>query len=131
MPKGKLMSQTIAMSVNTNSQGDIFGGWILSQMDLAAGTFAQQLSHSRCATVAIDALSFRSPVRVGDTIGCYAELIKIGRSSLEINIEVWRTHYESEAHEKVTEGIFTFVAINESHTPHPADPIRRQQELKS
>lgn len=129
-PKGELVTRTIAMPVNTNAHGDIFGGWILSQMDLGAGIMAQQYSRSRCVTIAIDSLKFSLPVQVGQLISCYAELHTVGRSSMKIKMEVWRFAHDTQAHDLVTEGIFTFVAINEERKPHLADPVRRVKELK-
>ncbi len=129
-PKGQLVIQTLAMPVNTNSNGDIFGGWILSQMDLGAGILARQISKTRCVTVAIDSLVFRLPVKVGDTLSCYAELFKTGRSSMHIKIEAWKIYQETLRRDLVTEGVYTFVALNEKGKAHPADPIRRNEELK-
>lgn len=129
-PKGVLVTRMLAMPANTNTNGDIFGGWILSQMDVGGGIMAQQYSKSRCATVAIDTLVFSSPVKVGDLVSCYAEVHEVGRSSMKIKVEAWRSSRETGAHDLVTEGTFTFVALNNERKPHPADPKCRATELK-
>lgn len=130
-PKGQLVTQTLAMPANTNPSGDIFGGWILSQMDLGAGILAAQFSKSRCVTVAIDALVFRLPVKVGDTVSCYAELLKIGRSSMKIKLEVWRNSQKTLQHDLVTEGTYVLVAVDQSGKPHPAEVSNRTAQSRS
>ncbi|MFO8751139.1 acyl-CoA thioesterase [Legionella pneumophila serogroup 1] len=116
-PKGELTIQTLAMPLNTNANGDIFGGWIVSQMDLAAGVLAKRISHRRVATVAINSMTFLKPVHVGDVVSCHVELVKVGNTSMTIRVEVWA--YSSIKMEKyqVTEGIFVFVAIDENGKP--------------
>ncbi|CAM2951237.1 TPA: acyl-CoA thioester hydrolase YciA [Legionella pneumophila] len=116
-PKGELTIQTLAMPLNTNANGDIFGGWIVSQMDLAAGVLAKRISHGRVATVAINSMTFLKPVHVGDVVSCHVELVKVGNTSMTIRVEVWA--YSSIKMEKyqVTEGIFIFVAIDENGKP--------------
>lgn len=118
-PTGELVIRTIAMPKDTNSNGDMFGGWLVSEMDLGAGIIAKKQAKSRTATVAIDAMQFLKPVHVGDTISCYAEVIHVGRTSMKIKIEAWTTSIDQQEHVKVTEGIFTFVAIDEQGRPHP------------
>lgn len=113
-PSGELVLQTIAMPRDTNASGDIFGGWLVSQMDLAGGVAASKRAGGRVATVAIDRMSFMVPVRVGAVVSCYAEIISIGSSSIEINIEVWASYAVETEATKVTEGIFIFVAIDEN-----------------
>ncbi len=111
--KGRIpVIRTIAMPADTNPSGDIFGGWLMSQMDLAAGNVAARRARGRCATIAVDEIVFHKPVKVGDEISVYADLIKVGRSSMRIKIEVWNRPRESELENKVTEAIFTFVAID-------------------
>lgn len=118
-PKGELTIQTLAMPANTNANGDIFGGWIVSQMDLAAGVFAKKLASGRVATVSIHSMSFLKPVHVGDLISCYVTLIRQGTTSMTMNVEVWALPTtQSEAYQ-VTEGIFVFVAIDEHGKPRP------------
>lgn len=114
-PHGQLAIQTIAMPNNTNANGDIFGGWLVSQMDLAAGVIAKQRAGGRTATVAINSMSFHRPVQVGDLVTCYADLQRVGRTSMTIKIEAWVTH-QTEQH-KVTEGIFVYVAIDDQGRP--------------
>ena len=117
MPQGQLTIQTIAMPADTNANGDIFGGWLLSKMDLGAGVIAKQTAKGRVTTIAIDSMVFHKPVHVGDMVSCYGELLKIGTSSMTIKVEAWRTNPEDETQQQVTEGIFTYVAITESGKP--------------
>jgi len=113
-PVGELTLQTLAMPRDTNANGDIFGGWLVSQMDLAAGIAMKSIARGRSATVAIKNVSFLYPVAVGSTVSCYAEVQEIGRSSAHINIEVWIfTGGHSEVRRKVAEGLFIFVAIDD------------------
>jgi acyl-CoA thioesterase YciA len=112
--------RTIAMPANANANGDIFGGWLLSQMDLAGAVLATQKSRSRIATVAIDAMTFKAPVHVGDEVSCYCKVEKIGRTSITIHVESWaRARLGEMAAIKVTEGKFTYVAIDEDRKPIP------------
>jgi acyl-CoA thioesterase YciA len=120
-PRGQLALQTVAMPAHTNANGDIFGGWVVSNMDMAAGIVGRRRARSRVVTAAIDALSFIIPVYVGDIVACYAELIKVGRTSMQFKIEVWTISALDETHKKAAEGLFTFVAINEERKPHPVD----------
>lgn len=120
-PKGTLALQTVAMPKDTNANGDIFGGWLVSNMDMAAGIEGRHRAKSRVVTVAIDKLQFIRPVYVGDTVCCYADLIHVGRTSLQFQIEVWALSLHDTAYKKVAHGIFTFVAINEERQPHPVD----------
>lgn len=118
-PRGALALQTVAMPADTNANGDIFGGWVVSHMDMAAGIAGRQQARSRCVTVAIDKLVFHTPVYVGDTVSCYAELLKVGRTSMQFLIEVWTLSFQKDEPVKAAEGLFTFVAINEDRKPHP------------
>ncbi|MGD2026147.1 MAG: acyl-CoA thioesterase [Methyloceanibacter sp.] len=111
--------RTIAMPADTNPAGDIFGGWLMAQMDLAAGNVAARRARGRCATIAVDALTFVSPVQVGDEVSLYASLVKTGRSSMRIHVEAWRRPRHSEESRKVTEADFTFVAIGEDGKSRP------------
>lgn len=106
--------RTIAMPRDANPRGDIFGGWTLSQMDLAGGTFAAERAKGRVATVSIEAMTFLRPVSVGDEVSCYCSLIEQGDSSLTIKIETWARERTSNEAAKVTEGTFTFVALDEN-----------------
>lgn len=111
-PTGKLALQTIAMPKDTNANGDIFGGWLVSQMDLAGGVTASRLAKGRIATVAIDRMNFMQPVKVGAVVSCYSEVAAIGRSSIELNIEVWASYADENDVTKVTDGNFIYVAID-------------------
>ncbi|WIO74349.1 acyl-CoA thioesterase [Porticoccaceae bacterium LTM1] len=112
-PTGVLSLQTIAMPADTNPNGDIFGGWVLSQMDLAASIHARRIAKGRVATVAISNMAFLKPVPVGSTVSCYTELEEVGRTSMRFLVDVWCTEQESDQPFKVTEGEFIFVAIND------------------
>jgi acyl-CoA thioesterase YciA len=102
--------------------GDIFGGWLLAQMDLAGGSLATQRARGRCATVAVDGMVFHEPVFVGDEVSCCGELVRTGRTSVTVRIEAWRRHLPSDEVRKVTEAIFTYVAIGEDRRPRPLPP---------
>ena len=122
LPAGELALQTIAMPADANWNGDIFGGWLVSQMDLAGAVSARRIARGRVATVAIDSMAFLRPVPIGSVVSCSTQLLEIGRSSMKILVEVWiGDHNENQA--KVTEGHFTFVAIDGTgHTrPVPRD----------
>jgi acyl-CoA thioesterase YciA len=118
-PRGELSLRTLAMPRDANPSGDIFGGWVISQMDIAAGMVATQRSHGRAATVAIDAMSFDLPVFVGDVLCVYTELVRIGTTSMTIHVEAWALRGTIGEHVKVTEGQFTFVAIDGERKPRP------------
>ena len=121
-PIGNLVLRTLAMPADTNANGDIFGGWLLSQMDIAGGLEAKQRSRSRVATVAINAMEFHRPVYVGDVVACYTHLERAGRTSMTIRVEAWCIRQAIEVDRiKVTEGIFTFVAIGQDGQPIPID----------
>jgi acyl-CoA thioesterase YciA len=111
--------RTIAMPADTNPSGDIFGGWLMAQMDLAAGNVAARRARGRCATVAVEAITFLRPVVVGDEVSLYAAVVHVGRTSMRIEVEAWRRAREAEAEEKVTEAVFTFVALDENRRPRP------------
>lgn len=113
-PEGTLSLQTIAMPADTNWSGDVFGGWIVSQMDLAGAIHAERFSKGRCATIAINQMSFLVPVKVGDVISCYTKILKVGNTSIQITIEVWNSHDESRPAKQVTAGLFTFVAVDQN-----------------
>ncbi|MFI4962510.1 MAG: acyl-CoA thioesterase [Legionellales bacterium] len=112
-PKGELTIQTLAMPSSTNPNGDIFGGWIVSQMDLAAGVLAKKLAQGRVVTVAIHSMSFLKPVHVGDVVSCHVTLQKQGSTSMTIAVEVWAVPSAQKDKYLVTEGVFVFVAIDE------------------
>ncbi|BES73589.1 acyl-CoA thioesterase [Marinobacter nanhaiticus D15-8W] len=112
-PRGQLALQVVPLPSDTNANGDVFAGWLVKQMDMAAATTAGRISKGRNATVAIDRMEFLSPLRVGSQVACYTELVDIGRSSMKINVEVWTLDRDKERMRKVTESLFVFVAIDE------------------
>ena len=114
VPNGDLSLQTVAMPKDTNATGDIFGGWLLSQMDLAGLITAMEVADGRVATVAIDGMVFLTPVHVGAVVSCYCDELEIGRSSIRIMVEVWINSQHDGEPIKVTEGEFVFVAIDET-----------------
>jgi acyl-CoA thioesterase YciA len=114
--------RAIAMPADANANGDIFGGWVLSQMDMAGGAVASQRARGRVATVAITAMSFHQPVLIGDEVSCYGEVVKIGRTSITVKIESWVRRGLGADRIKVTEGIFTFVAIGTDRRPRVVPP---------
>lgn len=111
--------RTLAMPGDTNPSGDIFGGWMLAQMDLAAGIVAYRRAAGRVATAAVDAMSFHRPVYVGDVVTCYADVTAVGRSSLRVQVEAFATRGRTGDAVKVTEGTFTMVAIDGDGRPRP------------
>ncbi len=112
-PSGQLALQVIAMPKDTNANGDIFAGWLMQQMDMAAASKAAQISKGRATTVAVERIEFLSPVSVGDQVSCYAELLDTGRSSMKIRIEVYAMNARGGQPIKITEAIFIYVAIND------------------
>ena len=111
-PEGTLSLQTIAMPADTNWSGDVFGGWIVSQMDLAGAIHVERLSKGRCATIAINEMTFLVPVKVGNVISCYTKILKVGNTSVQVQIEVWNSHDNSREPIRITQGVFTFVAVD-------------------
>ncbi len=118
-PQGELTLRTLAMPKDVNVNGDIFGGWVLSQMDIAGGIIASTRAQGRVATIAVDAMKFIRPVQVGDVLCIYGEVSRIGRTSMAISIEAWILRGRIGDREKVTEAVFTFVAIDEDGQPRP------------
>ena len=114
IPHGELSLQTVAMPKDTNPDGDIFGGWLMSQMDIAGMVTASDVAGGRVATVAIDGMAFLTPVHVGAVVSCYCDVLEIGRSSIRIVVEVWINSKHDGEPIKVTEGEFVFVAIDEN-----------------
>ena len=111
-PQGELALQTVAMPADTNANGDIFGGWLLSQMDIAGGVAAAEVARGRVATVAVQGMSFLTPVHVGAVVSCYCDIPDIVRSSVRVLIEVWINSQHDGDPIKVTEGEFIYVAID-------------------
>ena len=114
--------RVIAMPADANPNGDIFGGWLLSQMDLAGRSLATRRAGGRCATAAFDGMVFHEPVFVGDEVSCYATLVRTGRTSMTVRVEAWRRHLPSDEARKVTEALFTYVAIGENRRPRALPP---------
>ena len=112
-PNGQLVLQTFAMPKDTNWNGDIFGGWLMAQMDLAGAELAHQVAKGRTATVGVGNMSFHVPVKVGDTVSCYADVQRIGNTSVTISIEVWTSRFDKTKAIKAAEGVLTFVAIDD------------------
>ena len=118
-PTGELCTRTLAMPADTNQNGDIFGGWLLSQMDISGGVFAAKITKSRNVTVAIDAMNFRKPVYVGDLVSVYGTLVRVGRTSITVHLEAWVTRRKETRAILVTDGNFTYVSIDEQGKPQP------------
>lgn len=113
-PKGTLALQTIAMPADTNANGDIFGGWLMAQMDLGASVIARTRSNGKVATVAVNAMTFHKPVHVGDLVTIYSDLIKEGTTSMHVGVEAWITRLPEGRRLKVTEAKFVFVAVDDA-----------------
>jgi acyl-CoA thioesterase YciA len=114
--------RTIAMPADTNPSGDIFGGWLMSQMDLGASTIATRRAKGRTVTAAVEGMSFISPVFVGDEVTIYGRIVSTGRTSIRVYVETWRRNRESSDVTKVTHATFTFVAIDAERRPRPLPP---------
>ncbi|WED20706.1 acyl-CoA thioester hydrolase YciA [Vibrio sp. JC009] len=124
-PRGKMLLRTLAMPADTNANGDIFGGWIMSQIDLAGGILAKEISGGRTVTVSVSGITFKKPVSVGDVVCCYGECTKIGRTSMQIALEVWvKPVYEEGPKERfqVCEATFNYVAIDSEGKPRAVNP---------
>lgn len=112
-PNGQLALQTIAMPADTNANGDIFGGWLMAQMDLGSSVLARTRARGRVATVAVEAMTFHKPVHVGDLVSIYGTMVKEGKTSMQISVEVWVTRQPEGKLTKVTQAKFVFVAVDE------------------
>ena len=112
-----LCTRTLAMPADTNQNGDIFGGWLLSQMDIGGGIFASKLAKSRTVTVAIDAMNFRKPVYVGDLVSVHANMVKVGKTSVTVHLEAWVLRRKEMQSILVTDGNFTYVSIDDQGHP--------------
>lgn len=120
LPHGEMVLRTLAMPADTNANGDIFGGWLMSQMDIGGAILAKEIAEGRVVTVRVDGMSFLKPVAVGDVVCCYARCRHTGRSSININIEVWVKKVSSEPigqRYRATEALFTYVAVDEEGRP--------------
>ncbi len=123
-PRGELTVRTIAMPADTNANGDIFGGWVLSQMDQAGGIAGVERAQGRVVTIAVEAMTFIRPVRVGDVLCVYTQVESVGRTSMKIHIEAWARRFQTREREKVTDATFTFVAIDDQGRPRPVPETR-------
>jgi len=122
LPSCEPVIRTVAMPADTNPHGDVFGGWLMSLMDIGAGTVAMRAAKGRAVTVAMDGMVFHAPVAVGDELSVYGRLLGIGRSSVKIEVEAWRRARDEEVAVKVTQANFTFVAIDDEGRPRPINP---------
>jgi len=122
-PRGALTVRISAMPADTNANGDIFGGWVLSRMDQAGGIAAIERSRGRAVTITVEAMKFIRPVWVGDVLEVYTEVESIGRTSMKIHVEAWARRFQTSIHEKVTDANFTFVAIDDNGKPRPIPPV--------
>ena len=120
-PQGQLCTRTLAMPADTNQNGDIFGGWLLAQMDISGGVFAAKITKTRNVTVAIDAMNFRKPVYVGDLVSVHGSLVRIGRTSITVHLEAWVTRRKETQAILVTDGNFTYVSIDDQGKPKAID----------
>ncbi len=118
-PEGELVIRTIALPKDTNYNGDIFGGWLVSQMDIGGSIAAKEITGGRVTTIAIDFMRFWNPVRVGDTVCCYAKLIRIGTTAITFEIGAWATPLHPVNRRCVTHARFTYVSIDENGRPQP------------
>src|SRR5436309_14251867 len=116
-PCGDLCTRTLAMPADTNANGDIFGGWLLSQMDIGGGIFASKIAKSRTVTVAIEAMNFRKPVYVGDLVSVHANLVRVGKTSITVHLEAWVLRRKEMQSILVTDGNFTYVSIDDHGRP--------------
>ncbi|AKA37182.1 acyl-CoA thioester hydrolase YciA [Yersinia ruckeri] len=134
LPNGELVLRTLAMPADTNANGDIFGGWLMSQMDIGGAIQAKEIAHGRVVTVRVDGMTFLKPVAVGDVVCCYARCIKTGRSSIVVNVEVWVKKVSSEPigqRYRATEAVFTYVAVNDEGKSRPLPAGRINFEVGS
>ncbi len=116
LPNGEMVLRTLAMPADTNANGDIFGGWLMSQMDMGGAIQAKEIAKGRVVTVRVDGMTFLKPVAVGDVVCCYARCIRTGNSSITINVEVWVKKVSSEPigqRYRATEAVFTYVAVDD------------------
>jgi len=130
IPTGEMLLRTLAMPADTNPSGDIFGGWIMSQMDMAGGILAKELARSRVVTVAVDSIRFIRPVQVGDVVCCYGQVLKVGTTSITIQLEVWvrkalPAEDGSQRRFMVTQAAFTYVAVDETGQKQPVHRSNR------
>jgi acyl-CoA thioesterase YciA len=125
-PRGELAIRTLAMPADANPSGDIFGGWVLSQMDIAGGITATRRAHGRVVTVAVTAMTFHLPVYVGDVLCVYAQIGRTGRTSITIHLEAWALRGRGPERVRVTEGEFVYVAVGDDRRPRPVPKATRE-----
>ena len=118
-PRGGLAVRAIAMPADTNANGDIFGGWVMSAMDQAGGIAGVERAQGRVVTVKVDSMTFIAPMKVGDVLEVYTEVESIGRTSMKIHIEAWAMRFRTTHRDKVTDATFTFVAVDDAGKPRP------------
>lgn len=116
-PMGEMITRTLAMPADTNPDGDIFGGWVLSQMDIAGGILTKKVANGRTVTIALDSMVFHLPVFVGDVLCCYGKVMKTGRTSITVKVEAYARRQYKDERVKVTEGVFTYVHVTEDRKP--------------
>lgn len=121
-PNGDLTLRTLAMPADANAAGDIFGGWVMAQMDLSCGIRAAERARGRVVTAAVKEMAFEMPVKIGDTLCIYTDVIKVGRTSMTLKVEVWAQRYLSDRMDKVTDALFVMVALDETGHPKPVPP---------
>ncbi|MGW9232892.1 acyl-CoA thioesterase [Pseudorhizobium sp. NPDC055634] len=121
-PTGELTLRTLAMPADANAAGDIFGGWVMSQMDLASGIRAAERARGRVVTAAVKEMAFQLPVKIGDTLNVYTEIVRVGRTSITLQVEAWAHRARHRILEKVTAGTFIMVALDENGHPVPVPP---------
>ena len=122
-PQGVLTVRTIAMPADTNANGDIFGGWVMAHMDQAGGIAGVERAQGRVVTVKVDSMTFIAPMKVGDVLEVYTRIGDIGRTSMKIHIEAWAQRFRTTDRDKVTDAIFTFVAVDDEGRPRPVPAL--------
>ena len=124
-PRGKLTVRTLTMPADANPNGDIFGGWVVGHMDQAGGIAAVERAKGRVVTIAIDAMTFIRPIRVGDVLEVYTEIKSVGRTSMRIHIEAWAQRFRTQKRDKVTDATFTFVHVGKDGRPHAVPALEQ------
>lgn len=123
-PKGELTLRTLAMPGDANAAGDIFGGWVMAQMDLACGIRSAERARGRVVTKAVQEMAFALPVKIGDTLCVYTDISHVGRSSMTLKVETWAQRYLTHVMEKVTEATFVMVALDADGKPTPVPALQ-------
>ena len=123
LPAGELTLRTLAMPGDANAAGDIFGGWVMSQMDLACGIRAAERAHGRVVTAAVKEMAFAMPVKIGDTLCIYTDITRVGRTSITLKVEAWAQRYLTPRMEQVTDALFVMVALDAQGNPTPVPSL--------